>query len=292
MSSKRAGKKAKGCNSTAKRSAGEMMCPTAATTTTTTTGTTTATTATADHADSTVLSLPGWYGLAITPHPKQTRLKITPTILSRFDLGNNIYTIDNFLLDLECQMWIDFGEATTFEQIAQKQDREYAHRQNGRIQILNDDVADSIFKRLKPFLPPSMDGLRPHSCSNNIRLYEYSVDQRFGKHVDESCRDERSGGVTKFTVLIYLSGATYGTETNSGTAEADDTDTDSTVLVGGETLFYTGSGAGRLVTSVSPSTGRLLLHAQGGKCLTHEGAAVSAGTKYVLRTDVVYKYKI
>lgn len=229
------------------------------------------------------LSAPGWFGIAITPRQKQVRLKVCPILLKRTALGNNIYIIDDFFLSLESQSWIDFGEATGFEQISQEADGEFAHRKNGRIQIDNDIVADSIFKRLVPLLPPSMDGRAVHSCSGNIRIYKYTEGQRFGKHVDESCYDARSGGETKFTVLIYLSG--HVPCSSSGDKDVDDGES---VVLGGETMFYQGHRDGRLMHSISPSTGRLLLHAQGSRCLTHEGAEVLAGVKYVLRTDVIY----
>jgi len=37
----------------------------------------------------------------------------------------------------------------------------------------------------------------------------------------------------------------------------------------------------------APVAGTLLAHAHGEACLPHEAAAVVAGAKYVLRTDVV-----
>ena len=44
---------------------------------------------------------------------------------------------------------------------------------------------------------------------------------------------------------------------------------------------------GKLVASIEPRAGRALLHRHGDACLAHEGRAVRAGVKYVLRSDVV-----
>lgn len=56
---------------------------------------------------------------------------------------------------------------------------------------------------------------------------------------------------------------------------------------GGETNFYVSRN--RRIASVAPQPGMALLHKHGDCCLDHEGAAVTAGTKYVLRSDVVFR---
>jgi hypothetical protein len=45
----------------------------------------------------------------------------------------------------------------------------------------------------------------------------------------------------------------------------------------------------RKLASVTPQPGLALLHKHGDYCLEHEGVAVTAGTKYVLRSDVVFQ---
>lgn len=60
-------------------------------------------------------------------------------------------------------------------------------------------------------------------------------------------------------------------------------------LRGGATLFYSSMYGRNPVVSVPPIAGKLLLHGHGRRCLTHEGAEVISGVKYILRTDVLYK---
>ncbi len=43
-----------------------------------------------------------------------------------------------------------------------------------------------------------------------------------------------------------------------------------------------------MVASVTPETGLALLHRHGDDCLLHEGRPVIAGTKYILRSDVIF----
>ena len=85
-------------------------------------------------------------------------------------------------------------------------------------------------------------------------------------HVDGAQRLD-DGSETEFTTLLYL---------NDGFA-------------GGHTVFYESHAPnGRELLRVAPRRGAVLLHAHGERCLTHEGARVDAGTKYLLRTDVAY----
>lgn len=105
------------------------------------------------------------------------------------------------------------------------------------------------------------------------RLCRYGVSQRFGKHVDGS-HDVPGVGTTGYTVLFYLSG---GGRAVKGLKEG---------VKGGETVFWDD---GRKLAAVKPAAGRALLHLHGDDCMEHEGAAVTAGVKYILRTDVVFR---
>lgn len=39
---------------------------------------------------------------------------------------------------------------------------------------------------------------------------------------------------------------------------------------------------------MTPKVGKALLHLHGDDCLEHESVAISKGTKYILRSDVVF----
>lgn len=60
-------------------------------------------------------------------------------------------------------------------------------------------------------------------------------------------------------------------------------------LQGGETIFHLPGKKGRDVTVV-PKSGMALLHRHGSgrECLSHEGAEVRKGQKWVLRSDVLF----
>jgi len=98
----------------------------------------------------------------------------------------------------------------------------------------------------------------------NIRFYKYTKGHAFGPHYDEAIRFPTTGEETKWTLLVYLS-----------------------ECVGGETAFL--DGKGKQPVAIAPRAGMALLHAQGPRCLLHEGREVRDGVKYVMRSDVVMK---
>lgn len=182
--------------------------------------------------------------------------------------GASVVYAESALTPRECAAWIAFGERTGFADESHDESWNTAHRDNGRIAVDAPEIAAAVFERLSPLLPENLRGAVPTGCNPNLRLYKYVAGQRFGRHVDGSTRT--AGGDTRFTVLLYLNGGADG------------------AIDGGETCFYESHGATRPLLAVAPSAGAALLHAHGDRCLTHEGSAVAAGVKYLLRTDVVY----
>ena len=57
-------------------------------------------------------------------------------------------------------------------------------------------------------------------------------------------------------------------------------------LIGGSTIFQTWNGQGTKEIKVEPKAGRVLLFQHHG--LMHCGEEVSQGTKYTMRTDLMY----
>jgi hypothetical protein len=180
--------------------------------------------------------------------------------------GPAVFALQPALFDAECRAWIEWGEARGFSLEKLQQNHMNAHRDNFRIAIESEEVAAALFERLRPIVPALFEGRGVSGLSSNIRLYKYEAGQRFGKHIDQSNFLGGGKGATEFTVLVYL---------NEGVG-------------GGETVFYKDHDGDHEAVRFSPSKGSALLHAHGRRCLTHEGAAVTAGVKYVLRSDVCY----
>ncbi len=116
-------------------------------------------------------------------------------------------------------------------------------------------LAASLFDRLRPALPIRDD--TPVGLNERFRGYRYTAGQRFRPHFDGAfVRNEHER--SEITLLLYLSDG----------------------FVGGDTLFND------LNLRVTPRTGIALLFQH---LILHEGCAVLGGTKYVLRSDVMYR---
>ncbi len=115
--------------------------------------------------------------------------------------------------------------------------------------------------------PESLEGGVPFAFDSSFRFYRYDPGQRFKRHKDgvvKRSETERS----RLTCLFYLN---------------DD-------FVGGETVFYSHTSADGIrpeVATIIPQTGMALffLHEW-----WHEGRCLSTGRKYVLRSDVFFRF--
>ena len=129
-------------------------------------------------------------------------------------------------------------------------------RNNERVMFDDVALAAELFARLGGALPPRVQGWRPVGVNERFRCYRYTPGQRFAPHYDGSFRrhlSERS----LLTLMVYL---------NDG-------------FGGGSTAFHDHD------VEVWPRAGAALVFQHQ---LLHEGCAVTSGTKYVLRSDVMY----
>jgi hypothetical protein len=152
--------------------------------------------------------------------------------------------------------------------------------------LVDRSITDIINERVKEHLPPQFmsGGQTRHLYSINPRwrFFRYEQDAVYRLHMDGSWPESRindegeyefdkSGAVTSYlTFLIYLN---------------DD-------FTGGETRFYFPdvAGAGLTARGVVPRAGSVLVFPQANTAaLIHEGSAVESGTKYVIRSDVLYR---
>lgn len=194
-------------------------------------------------------------------------------------LEDQVLLLKNVFTPTECQTFVDFIDSQPLELTPPKK-RGEADRINYRVSISSPEFAGRLWTVLRPHLPsfpypasvtPPAAGARiAHSLNSNIRVYKYTPSQRFNPHYDDSVRDAKTGAVSEWTLLIYLTGVEDGVR-------------------GGETIFYPNSKAKASEAMVVPLTrGTALLHRHGGECLLHEGSQVRSGTKYILRSDIMF----
>lgn len=130
-------------------------------------------------------------------------------------------------------------------------------RNNERVMFDDVALAAALFDRVAAALPATVCGLRACGVNERFRGYRYTPGQRFAPHYDGAfVRDARER--SQLTFMIYL---------NDG-------------FTGGATTFLDWG------VRAIPRTGDALLFQH---YLLHEGSEVERGTKYVLRSDVMFR---
>ena len=180
--------------------------------------------------------------------------------------GELVFVIRDFLSAEECDVFISQSEAAGYDEatinsvMGAVMNKSY--RDNSR--LIHDDLelAERLWLRSEPFIPPTIRGIwTAIGFNERFRFYRYDLGERFKPHMD-GCFRRQSGEESMLTFMIYL---------NEDFME-------------GHTKFYSANGVPRLL--VKPEKGMALVfdHRQ-----MHEGAPVARGRKYVLRTDVMYQ---
>ncbi|MEL6181936.1 MAG: 2OG-Fe(II) oxygenase [Myxococcota bacterium] len=177
-------------------------------------------------------------------------------------VGNGIYTISSFLTPEECQALIAHTEALGYDEapVTTRRGPVMMKEVRNNTRVMVDDVpeAQRLWKRLAPMYPKGFPWPQaPIGLNERLRFYRYAPGQRFKPHRDGSYR-RPNGEWSQVTFMVYLNGG----------------------FEGGATRFLDGDGC-----TVVPEEGKALLFAH---MLMHEGAAVTSGCKYVLRSDVMY----
>lgn len=166
-----------------------------------------------------------------------------------------VVLVRDFLDSSECARLVQWSEEAGYEgALLSDGSRRDDVRNNDRVIVDDAALAHKWWPRLSEALP-GLPGVQAVGLNERFRFYRYHTGQRFRHHTDGVFfRSEAE--FSQFTVLVYLN---------------DD-------FQGGETTFT------RL--SIRPETGMaLIFHHQ----IEHAGAPVASGTKYVLRTDAMYR---
>lgn len=173
-------------------------------------------------------------------------------------MDTTLFTIPGFLSAAECRDLISFAEMRGFTDAPVTTSRGFVMmpdvRNNTRVIVDDHARAEGIWSRLSPHIP-ARPGAVPVGINERFRFYRYEPGQCFRWHRDGAfCRNDEEA--SELTFMIYLNG-------NFG---------------GGHTEFD--------ATSVAPKAGTALVFAHR---LSHQGAPVTRGTKYVLRSDVMFR---
>lgn len=175
-------------------------------------------------------------------------------------LEDYIYVVPNFLSHATCDELIAKSEKMGYEEakvnIHGKQVLMTTVRNNLRVMYKDEAHAEVLWNKIKEYAPAQIGYSHAFSLNEMLRFYKYEEGHRFKMHRDGSYR-RNATEASQYSFLIYLN---------------DD-------FEGGETVFRSG-------TTIRPKKGSALLFLHG---LRHEGALLKSGTKYVLRTDIMYR---
>ena len=172
--------------------------------------------------------------------------------------SDDVFTVTDFLTPVECDDYVALAEQTgfaaapingTFGPVLRPD-----VRNNTRVMI--DDVARAaeLWNRAADWVPGQLGLWRAVGINERMRFYRYRVGEQFDWHRD-GYFERTNGQRSRLTFMVYLNDGFAGGETSSGFARV--------VPTKGTALFF--------------------IHE-----LTHKGEPVVEGTKYVLRTDVMY----
>lgn len=172
----------------------------------------------------------------------------------RYETEPLLWSVEDVYTETECNNFIDFIERSsptlaTNNPLYRDQDR-----------VIKDDseVAKELFRRLRPHLQERIDAFDLVGLNDRLRMYRYRAGQRFEPHMDHWYRPSENQ-ITLHTVLVYFN---------------DD-------FEGGETKFYE-----QLEQTVIPKRGMVAIFQHK---IRHEGCPVRRGTKYAMRSDVIYE---
>ncbi|MDB5311404.1 MAG: hypothetical protein JWO38_5606 [Gemmataceae bacterium] len=184
--------------------------------------------------------------------------------------GEQVFVIHDFLTPEECRHYIrvteDVGYADAPITTPAGPMMAKGVRNNERVMIDNVDWARTLRERARPFTPSPFQGHFAVGLNERFRFYRYDPGQTFRPHSDGSF--SRNDEQSQLTFMVYLNGGCGG----------------------GETIIYIQDDGLTL-----PDGAELRITPEPGKALVfyhpllHEGAPVTAGRKYVLRTDVMYR---
>jgi len=203
----------------------------------------------------------GWAAVILIPHrhkaPDVGRYIFT--IMQLFKISDEIYIIQNFWTKEKCDNFIKqteakgYRDATIDSGMGQRVVKSV--RNNKRVMYVDTDLASDIWTNLSQSVPQKIGNSSVVGLNEMFRFYRYNAGEEFKRHRDQSfIRNNQESSY--YTFMIYLNDN----------------------FEGGETSF-----ADKVVRPIA-GLALIFLHS-----LEHAGNPVKKGTKYVLRTDIMYR---
>lgn len=220
--------------------------------------------------------LPVWSAV----EPGSVTYDETPdAVVERRDLPGipGAFQLLNALTNGECDRFVQISEALGYHGDAPVSLPHSIRHNNNFNWIVDDSIDGPIWARCRHCFGSSrFDGHRPLGLNGRFRFYRYGEGDYFNPHTDGAWPDSRvvngqlvadahGDRLSQMTALIFLSDGYQG----------------------GRTLFHTGPTS---VVPVDTPKGAILCfpHGRHPEHCVHAGEEITAGWKYIIRTDVLY----
>ncbi|KAG0160791.1 hypothetical protein PDIDSM_8321 [Penicillium digitatum] len=195
----------------------------------------------------------------------------------------------NVLSAAECKAIIAAGESVNFLPDAPlREDGDISILAHNFYWIIDTTFHDTLWARISPYVPPSINGRKVRGINRRFRVYRYVPGAEYRCHIDGAwppsgilpddtyvydALPEEKKQSSMYTFLLYLN---------------DD-------FEGGETTFFMPAPREGTLNGypVRPVMGAVAIfpHGESNGALLHEGTGVRKGAKYIIRTDVEYDVK-
>lgn len=192
------------------------------------------------------------------------------------DSNYTCFVIPSLFSKQECEQLLNPNIKNSFQKAISNYPTYY--RNNDRFVVDDKDLANQLFKKVKPYLPEIINidssinaetGIwHLKELNSRIRFCRYSVNQYFHRHLD-GIYYQNETTQSKLTFMVYLNSATE--------------------FKGGRTLFFKTKDTGEIWAEYTPKQGDLIIFDHN---VWHEGEALSDGEKFVLRSDILYSKEL
>ena len=178
------------------------------------------------------------------------------------------FVLDNVLSEEECKALIEETQEKGYEAALLnvgygRQVLDTSYRNNTRCILDSEDQASWLWEKIKDYVPDTWKGYQVVGLNERLRFLKYGSGEYFKPHMDGTYARPDGSERSYITIQLYL---------NEG-------------MEGGNTTFLSNSSASEDV-GVVPKPGRVLVFQHD---ILHEGSLLVKGTKYTMRTDVMYK---
>jgi prolyl 4-hydroxylase len=187
-------------------------------------------------------------------------IHLMPVKMKTIELKKDIFLIQNFWSPEKCDDYVLKTEKQGYTPATIQTENgprlvDFV-RNNNRVICKDLQLANDLWLALQPYAPKEIGTSVAAGLNELFRFYRYRPGQQFKKHRDQSYI-RNSTEASFYTLMIYLNDN----------------------FKGGATTFDD--------VTVYPQKGSALIY----HYLEHAGSEVLEGTKYVLRTDIMFKLK-